>query len=177
MVAGADEVDGGGGEVFTGAELGEGAAGFVDYCVAFQVALDAGAVAFGGRQFVGVEDGAVPALSEVGCGVSVAGAAAYAALAEGLGGEAVAGGWEGGLDVGGVAVEAVGVGGEDGGHGGYGVEGGGHVPGVAAGVGVDGELEPLGVGAVEIGAASAAGAYEVEEFAFAAEGWVSVAGE
>ena len=85
-------------------------------------------------------------------------------------GKRLRGGREGGLDGGGVAVEAVGIDGEDGGHGAGVVVGGGHRPGVAAGVEVDGELEPLAFELVDVGAAVAAGADEVGEGAFALKG-------
>ena len=91
LLAGADEVDGGVGEVFAGLEVGEVVAGAVDDGVAFEMALNAGAVATGGAEFRWVEDGGVAVRREVLGGVAVAGAAADSALQEGGVGEAVAG--------------------------------------------------------------------------------------
>ena len=152
-LAGLDEIDGEVGELVAGNELGERAAGAIDYGVAFKMALDAGTVALGGSEVLGVGDGAAAMLREMRGGVAVAGAAADAALPEGCGGVAVARGDLGWLNAGCVAEEAVGVDGERGGHAGRISVGGGHLPCAARRVEVDGQLEPLTVDLVQVGAA------------------------
>ena len=89
VLAGFDEVDGDVGEVVAGNELRERAPGTIDDGFAFEVALEADAVALHGREGGGIGDGAVAMLREMLRGVAMAGAAAYAALQEGRAGVGV----------------------------------------------------------------------------------------
>ncbi len=175
-LAGFDEVDGDVCEVVAGDELRERAAGPIDDGFAFEVALDAGAVTLEGSEVCGVGDGAAAALRQVLCGVAMTGAAADASLKKWLAGIGVARRDLGRLDVRHVAVETVRIGGKRRRHA-WGVgEGRGHLPGVALGVEVDGELEPLVVDLVEIGAALRGRADEILQGLLAGESAARVGG-
>lgn len=163
-IAGEDVVADIGGEIVAGMEIVDVFAGALDGRVAFEMALHADLIAKNGREFRGIDDGRGGILRVGGAG-AVAAFAGDAGKEKGRVGVEVVAAVERSANAADVAVHATGGGGEIERHGGRRAKGRGHVPKVAIGVIVDRRFEKEAVGGEEVGAAAAAFADVVEEFA------------